>query len=174
MTDEKLMQNVIAGKQASMNQLIIRYQNDLLRFFTRMSGNKHTAEDMVQMTFERVYRYRNGYKDDQSFKTWIWQIARNVWNSSFRKHEKLTSLTVNTDQKVRDASKTFELQQLIQTALMTLSERERELVVFYHLKGFGYKELSQIFETSEGNLRVIQCRALKKLGQVLKQLGYEH
>ena len=62
---------------------------------------------------------------------------------------------------------------MITTAMLQLSERDRQLVILYHLKGFNYKELSTLFEIPEGTLRVILCRALKKLGSILKKNGYE-
>jgi RNA polymerase sigma factor (sigma-70 family) len=53
-------------------------------------------------------------------------------------------------------------------------KRERQLVVLYHLQGYDYQELSQLFDIKPGTLRVIICRALKQLGLILKNMGYEH
>lgn len=177
-TDEELMLLVKMDESLAMTELVKRYQANLFNFFYRMSGDKFLAEDLVQESFIRLYKYRANYKDKNPLNTWLFQIARNVWNTSFRQQQKKPQndqqITIrNLKNQISNPSDYYETQQLIKTALLQLPERDRELIILFHLKGFTHKELSTVFKVSEGTLRVILYRALKKLGVILKNMGYE-
>lgn len=177
--DEKLMNLVKTDHSSAMTELVRRYQTKLFHFFYRMSGDKLLAEDLVQESFLRLYKYRANYKQDKPLFAWLFQIARNVWNTSFKNQQRnieseKTVIEQNLNDKITNPSDSYDMQQMITTALLQLTERDRELVILYHLKGFNYKELSALFEISEGTLRVKLCRALKKLGLILKSVGYEN
>ena len=178
-SDEILMELVKKGDRSAMTVLADRYQYKLLNFFYRMSGDKDYAEDLAQESLIRIYKYRKKYQDEKKLFSWVFQIAKNVWNTAYRKEDKKNrvSLHLNHDNyssEFSDPSKKYDEQELIHSAIQELPESDRELIVLYHLKGFKYKDLASIYNENEGLLRVRICRTLKKLGEILKRMGYEH
>ncbi len=74
-TDEKLVEESLAGSELAFSELVERYQERLLRYLLTRSGNRADAEDAVQDTFISVYRYLYSYNPRWRFSTWIYRIA---------------------------------------------------------------------------------------------------
>lgn len=177
-TDEYLMSIVKKGNSAAINELVKRYQSKLLQYFFRMSGDRYLAEDLVQESFIRLYKYRTNFNEEKNFFAWFFQIAKNVWNTAFQKQQPKIFLKdweseTKSIEIIPDTSVSYDQQELIEKALLRLPESDRELVILYYLKGFSYSDMSTLLKMAEGTLRVKLCRALKKLGNILKRLGYE-
>jgi RNA polymerase sigma-70 factor (ECF subfamily) len=58
--------------------LFDRHHRALFGFFYRMTGDRPAAEDLVQEVFVRVLKYRAAYREQGSFKAWLFRIARNA------------------------------------------------------------------------------------------------
>ena len=87
-TDEALMRAVREGDLAQLGRLFDRYHRVLFDFLSRLTGNRHTAEDLVQEVFLRILKYRATYRDDAPFETWVFRIARNARADYYAKREK--------------------------------------------------------------------------------------
>ena len=78
MTDEQLMRAVRDGDLSRLGILFERYHLPLFDFLSRMTGNPGVAEDLVQDIFVRVLKYRATFRDEGTFETWLYRIARNA------------------------------------------------------------------------------------------------
>lgn len=56
----------------------------LQRLGTRLTGDVHHAEDLVQEIFVRLYTHRHRYRPDARFSTWLWRLALNHIYSALR------------------------------------------------------------------------------------------
>lgn len=69
-------------KEGSLSELAVlfeRYNVRLFNFFLKLTFDKAASEDLTQTLFYRVIKYRQTYKAEEgSFKTWIYQMGRNV------------------------------------------------------------------------------------------------
>ena len=83
--DEELMLRVRNDEVEALSDLFDRYHVSLYNFFVRLTGNPPASEDLVQDTFYRVLKYRRTYKPGTSFRTWMYQVARNARNDRFRR-----------------------------------------------------------------------------------------
>ncbi|SIS43450.1 RNA polymerase sigma factor [Neptunomonas antarctica] len=78
-----LIQRQTVNAEQLYSELMGRHQVALLhRCYSRL-GNTADAEDVVQETLSRGYRYMNAFKGDSSFKTWLFSIADNQCYSLF-------------------------------------------------------------------------------------------
>ena len=74
-SDEKLVEQSLAGSELAFSELVERYQERLLRYLLTRSGNRADAEDAVQDTLISVYRYLYSFNPRWRFSTWIYRIA---------------------------------------------------------------------------------------------------
>jgi len=166
--DEKIMENVKEGKLSEMSVLFERYHRKLYNFFFRMGLDRDISKDLTQNLFYRIIKYRKTYKEGASVKSWIYQIARNL-HSDYRNTEKrtgdifVTSSIYPTDIAETQDSYLEEDYEKLDTALMTLSDAQRELLVLSRYQGLKYEEISSIVNQSVPAIKVSIYRAIRQL-----------
>ncbi|PHI20681.1 hypothetical protein CEQ90_06420 [Lewinellaceae bacterium SD302] len=169
--DETLMRAVQAGQADRLAELFRRYRQPVFTFLVRrLHGNRATAEDILQDTFERVLRYRASFKPEQSFKVWVFTIARNSLNDHCKRAGKLpiseevviNDLPLITSSAQKDWEKREELEQG-QAALATLNPAYREVLDLAWKRKLKYREIATILGTTEGNVKVKMHRACQQL-----------
>ena len=86
-TDEVLIYRFQNGDLSAFEEIVRRYQGQLINFVGRLLGDRITAEDIVQETFLRVYRNKHRYKEIAKFSTWIYTIAGNLARTEPRRRK---------------------------------------------------------------------------------------
>lgn len=66
------------GDRGEFSRLFQRHQAELRLHCYRMLGSIADAEDMVQDTFLRAWRYRHGFSGRSTFRAWLYRIATNA------------------------------------------------------------------------------------------------
>lgn len=154
----------------------------------RMTGNVQDAEDLVQETFLRAYKFFDKFKKGTNCKAWLFKIMKNNFINRFRKKSREPS-TVSFEQ-IEGAqglepqgpsvpSYEFELspdlEELVEDdvkyALESLPEEFRMAVVLSDISGFSYKEVAEIMDTPVGTVRSRLSRARSALQKKLHDLA---
>ncbi|MEM9835372.1 MAG: RNA polymerase sigma factor [Bacteroidota bacterium] len=170
-SDETLMEAVANGQLNQLAELFRRYRAPLYTFlFRRTNGNQVVAEDTLQDTFERVLKYRSSYRSGQTFKSWVFTIARNVLADHHRQQGRIPisddfdwqALNVATASPLAKLE-TSEQQNQLQAAISCLSPSYREVLDLAWKRELKYAEIAQILGTTEGNIKVRMHRACKQL-----------
>lgn len=87
-TDEQLLQAYREGDTEALRQLIIRHQEDLLRFLIRLTGDRQAAEDVFQDAFLQVHISADTFDVTRRFKPWLFTIAANKARDFLRKRSR--------------------------------------------------------------------------------------
>ena len=174
MSDEFLMTSVKNGDLDKAAIIYERYKNKLYQFFIhRNYGDKEASADSVQQVFYRLIKYRNSYKDESSFNTWLYSIASNVRNRDLK--EKLRSEAGLIDYKQPESYMPVnDEHQALQQALKTLPETHREILMMSKFLDMKYEEIAAINGCSVGVIKTRVFRAMQALREVyLKMNEYE-
>ena len=169
MTDEALMLAVRDGQVARLGQLFERYHVALFDFLARTTGDRAAAEDLVQDVFVRILKYRQTYRDDSRFETWVFRIARNAradYFKSQRATERLPEGECEVPASGPGPAQQLELDQdarRLRRALMQLSEDKRELLVLARYRQMKYEHIAALLRVDQGVVKVRVHRALKEL-----------
>jgi RNA polymerase sigma factor (sigma-70 family) len=176
-TDEALMTAVRDGDLAKLGLLFERYHAGLFDFLSRMTGDRTSAEDLVQDIFVRVLKYRATYRDDGSFETWLFRIARNARADYFRTRQALEPLAAEALERpepgpgpMRRLEADRERARLKQ-ALLQLREDKRELIVLVRYRGMKHEQIAELLGIETGAVKVRLHRALRELRDVFLQLS---
>src|SRR3982751_3450029 len=62
----------------------------------RLGAQPSASEDLVQIVFYRILKYRHTYRDEGKFSAWIYHLARKVSADHFRKHASTPVTTAPT------------------------------------------------------------------------------
>jgi len=76
--EKELIKDLKDGKEEAYYKLVNIYGNKLLRTCFLMLKDEKEAEDIVQDTFIKVFKYINGFKGNSSLYTWVYKIAQNI------------------------------------------------------------------------------------------------
>ena len=184
LTDNALMTKVKNGNLDALGLLFRRYQKPILGFFYRMNSDLTQSEDLVQMVFERVLRYREQFRAEGEFRTWLFHIARNVQHDAFRKQQKQpvqASLSgyeqwaerLGTDKAADDDLEKVQNLALLDEALQRLSPDKREILILSRFEELKYSQIADILNITENNVKIKVFRALQDLKRIYQHLEYE-
>jgi len=182
LSDNALMLKVKEGDLDKLGLLFERYHRILFAFFYRMGNDKDLSEDLVQTVFIRIIKYKEAFKGQGEFKTWMFHIARNVNHDHYRKNKRLGNKESisNWDERLTDHETLKEQSQkeedikLLNLALSRLSEEKREIITLSKLKNIKYAEIGEILNCSEGAVKVKVFRALNDLRTIYKETKMSH
>ena len=178
-TDEVLMLAVRDGDVGKLGLLFERHHRTLFDFFVRMTGNRMTAEDLVQDVFFRILKYRSTYRNTSLFTTWMFHIARNARIDYFKKHRmevqqpeepiELPSSGLGPNQEIERRQSDA----LLQRALSELPEEKRELLIMARYKEVKYEQIAELLGCEVGTVKVRVHRALNELREIFFKLSNE-
>ena len=180
-SDHDLMIAVRAGEIRRLGDLFERYHKPLYGFFVRLTNQPSVGEDLVQIVFYRILKYRHTYRDEGKFSAWIYHLARKVAADHFRKH---ASTPIPTDPvdlvdqpdveaQPSDQAAVAEDVVLLRAALARLPLEHREVLVLSRLQHLEHKEIAKLMDCSVGAVKVRAHRALKELREVYFKIRKE-
>ncbi len=170
-TDEQLMEQVSQENLSVLSVLFDRYQVPLYNFFYRQNYDAALSEDLVQTVFERILKYRQSYVPSMSFRSWIYQIARNAKTDHYKSQQRISDFVQPSDLEITTASiensmvEKEDLQQL-ERAMKELPDQQREILVMTRFQKMRYRDVADILQCSEGAVKVKAHRALKQLRHI--------
>ncbi len=174
-TDEILMRQLRRGELSALGFLYERYKSLLYTYFLRITGDRALSDDLLMNTYERVYRYRQTFKESAAFKPWLYQIANNLLKDEFKRQNRFRNkekmLKENEIAMVSSPNDDQERKSLLLKALMKLKPDEQRIIQLYYLLEMPYEEISSLEKITINTARIRVCRALKKLNQLLKNSG---
>jgi RNA polymerase sigma factor (sigma-70 family) len=144
-----------------------RHHAAVFRYFQRMTGRHHLAQDLTQEVFLRVVRGFEAYEEQGLEAAWLFRIARNVLIDYKRRVDAAPNTVPHAEQVSVDCSNlaAFGLQE----ALTLLPDRDREVFVLRETEGLSYAEIAAACETNEETVRTRLRRARLRLRTLLSR-----
>jgi len=183
--DRADMEQLIAGRDAALNDLMERHATPLFHFLCRMVGNEDDANDLAQETFVRVFRARASFRTSERFSTWLFTIAANLARNHFRwrarhpnvsldtetgeKEQTLGSTLPANEQAPNEQALTAERARAVRAAVGKLPEDLREAIVLCEWEEYSVAEAAMILETTPKAVESRLYRARQILRERLKQ-----
>jgi RNA polymerase sigma-70 factor (ECF subfamily) len=136
-----------------------------------MKGDNELAKDMAQDIFINIWKALDGFKQQSTYKTWIYRITVNTCLLHIRKNKnRETADMTNTLQHLpmEPTDQKENQHQALYRAIGELPELDR-LIIMLMLEELEYHEIAAITGISSVNLRVKIYRIKKKMRQLLNQ-----
>jgi RNA polymerase sigma factor (sigma-70 family) len=167
--------------------------DSMYNFAFRLTNDEDDANDLVQDTYLKAFRFISSFEEGTNAKAWLFRILKNSFINDFRKKSKEPSkvdyqdveTTYNSEEDA-ETNQTVDLraesvQDLIgdeiATALNSLPVDFRTVIILCDVEGFTYEEMAKILDIPIGTVRSRLHRArmlLKdKLKKYAKSLGYD-
>jgi len=187
LSDEELILEYQQNDNVQAFEILVqKYKNPLTNFVYRFLGDYEACVDVVQETMIKVYRYKDTYSSVAKFSTWIYTIAGNLARTEYRRQRRRQFISIND---VGDEHKTFDIpdetyrpdvitdsgikDEIIQKALLKVSDAYREAVILRDVQGLSYEEIAEILGVNEGTVKSRINRGRAELQILLKDIYNE-
>lgn len=160
----------------------------LYRFAFKLTGNEDDANDLVQDTFLKAYRFISSYEKGSNAKAWLFRILKNSFINNYRKASKQPNQVdyeeaetyLNTGLSARTSSidgrdKLFGgmIGDEVTRSLNALPVDFRTVIILCDIEEFTYEEIAKIVDIPIGTVRSRLHRARKMLREMLTEYAME-
>lgn len=156
-TDEMLMRRVKQGERPAFDVIFSKWRQPIWAFLMRRLGSASLAEDAFQDCWTRVWRFREKYDPNKTFRSWLYTIAANAGHDQW-------SRPIPTDfapQTSTDGRQLTEARALLD-AIFTLEGKDRT-VILLTAEGFEPIEIAEIMGQDANAIRARLSRARQKI-----------
>src|SRR5713226_1237543 len=179
------------GNRAAFEELVRRYDRDVLRLALNFMKRPEDARDVYQEAFLKVYRNLHRFRFECSFYTWLYRIVTNVCLDHVRRRnsrpeDQAPEAAAEPDGTPADffdrqRSAAFaadperylmgkEIGRRIDSALERLTPRERTVFEMKHYQGLKLRAIGEVLGTTEETVKNSLFRATRKLRAQLEGL----
>lgn len=177
------------NKQKEFEELTMPHIDSLYNMALRYIFNKEEAEDLVQDTYLKAYRFFSSFQQGTNIKAWLFKILRNTFINKYRKaasvpgevlyedidtlHTEQTAVQEGVSGKLTDtlATRCDEISSFmeddIKHAIESLPVEYREVILLSDVEELSYKDISEIANVPVGTVKSRLNRGRKLLQKSL-------
>jgi len=183
--DVALMLRLQAGDEGAFQELFQKFSPRVLQYTRRLVGSEARAEEVTQDVFVQVFRFRQRYRPESRFSTWLYTIATNLCLNELRRPER--HLRVDLWQRREDddrregpqlpdpqattpeeGASTRELARQLETAIGELPPKQRAALLLSRVDGLAYRDVANALGCTEGAVKALLFRATQSLKKTLR------
>lgn len=176
-TDHELVAQTLNGNTQAFSILVDRYQEYVFTIAVRIVKIREEAEEVAQDSFIKAYEALSTYRGEAKFSSWLYSIVYRKALDRLRKNSRTKTLEIVEDltegesESVENALHFLELKErneILQKCLDQLPEGDAAIISFYYFEELSVKEISEITQLSEDNIKIKLHRSRKKMFSYMK------
>lgn len=171
--DSVVVRQVQSGDHAAFAALVRKYQDRLFNTCWRLCGNLEDARDLTQEAFLKALGSIQSFREQSQFYTWLFRIAVNMTLSHRRReryratqvldetHEETASgesaggghIRLARSEEAVSAMEAGEIHSRVVSAIQSLEEDQRAVVVLRDIEGMDYHQIAELLEIATGTVK---------------------
>ena len=185
--DVALMLRLQAGDQAAFQDLFQKFSPRVLQYARRLVGSEARAEEVTQDVFVQVFRFRQRYRPESRFSTWLFTIATNLCLNEIRRPERRLRVDLwqrrGEDEDRREGpqlpdpaaatpeegASSRELARQLEAAVEELPPKQRAALLLSRVDGLAYRDVAEALGCTEGAVKALLFRATQSLKRTLRE-----
>jgi RNA polymerase sigma factor (sigma-70 family) len=140
------------------NNCVDQYADNLYRFILKHIKDVDIAKDIVQDTYEKVWRKVNDIESSNA-KSYLFTAAHHTLIDYTRKAKKQGDYTETVEQSLKHEKQYSDVKQVLNEALDKLPEIQKTVILLRDYEGYDYAEIGKITDLSESQVKVYIFRA---------------
>ena len=188
LSDTDLIIQAQKGDQNAFEELVYRYDRNVLSVAMKYANDEDDAKDLYQEVFIRVYRGLKNFRFQSEFSTWLFRITTNVcltYKSRSKEHLRV-SINKNFDDEELELSRTKELiydgsspeeissgtdlGEIVNAAVESLSPKQKMTFILKHHEGYKIREIAEMLNCKEGTVKKYLFDAVRNLRKKLSPI----
>ncbi|NOS67823.1 MAG: RNA polymerase sigma factor [Candidatus Peribacteraceae bacterium] len=168
------------GDTEAFEKLYLQFFLPIYRY-TAFRVDAAVAEDIVADVFVKAWEKLHKYKPQKGipFGAWLFRIARHTVIDSYRKDrdfEEVSEDLADPDalNRADTETRTSDVLRIVRHALDQLPRRYKEILILSYIAELPHHEVARVLRMTEGGVRILKFRALRKLEALLPPDIHEH
>jgi len=185
-TDTQLILGAQQGDTAAFEELVYRYDRQVLNIAKSFRNNDEDAKDIYQEVFMRVYRGLKDFQFKSEFSTWLFRITTNVCISYQARKKEMDSIDKNIggyeeegytlgdsiagDYSTDSLLLSSEIRESVNNALQSLPPQQKLVFTLKYYEDYKIKEIAEMMQCTEGSVKRYLFNASNKMRARLKSI----
>jgi RNA polymerase sigma-70 factor (ECF subfamily) len=190
-TDIHLVKRANSGERNAFNEIVETNKKKVFYLAYDLTGSTEDAEELSQEVFLKAYKSLKKFKGEASLSSWLYRITLNAFLDRKRKlsfrferekkqldeydgpvsHINENGAPLSINRKPEEYTESQQIQAHVDAALEHLTPKEKAVFVMRHYQGMPGKKVGELLSISEGTVKSLLFRAIKKLQQKLAHLN---
>jgi|UniRef100_A0A832DG03 RNA polymerase sigma-70 factor (ECF subfamily) len=166
----------------------VPHMDALFNFALKMTGDSDEADDLVQETYLKAFRFFDKFEKGTNCKAWLFRIMKNTYINKYRKetkepdkvdYEEVENFYENVKPSTTDSAHLEKdiydnlLDDELSEAINSLPDDFKTVVILCDIEGFTYEEIADFIDVPVGTVRSRLHRARKMLFTKLQKYASE-
>jgi RNA polymerase sigma-70 factor, ECF subfamily len=191
-SDEQVFESFRRDDPDAYRELIERHHDDLLRFLTRMVGDRAAAEDIFQETFLQVHISAATFDTSRRFRPWLFTIAANKARDMLRKKNRRKTVELSAPIRKSESGASFidllevdvpppdeamdlgERDEQVQRALDQLGPTLREVLLLAYFQRMSYAQIAEDLGIPLGTVKSRMHSAVAAFARSWQTVSKDH
>lgn len=186
LSDTELVLKAQDGNVSAFEELVCRYDKQVLSIAMKYTGNNDDAKDIYQEVFIRIFKSIKKFRFQSELSTWIFRITTNACLTYKSRESKRTriSLSHNDDEEqdnfilnlkaeekdLPDKAAIYsEAVRNIEYAVQKLPPKQKLCFTLKMLEGYKIKEIAKMLNCKEGTVKKYMFDAVRSVRESLKE-----
>jgi RNA polymerase sigma-70 factor (ECF subfamily) len=154
------------NSQARFEKLVNALSSDLFRYAFMLCRNRAMAQDLVQETFMRAWRFLDSLRDERKAKSWLLTILRREFARQFERYQPPFD-DIELEEIAGDDGVNPEVW-AVRRGLAKLPDKYREVLVLQVIGGYTGAEMAKMLELPRATVNTRLFRARQQLRGILE------
>jgi RNA polymerase sigma-70 factor (ECF subfamily) len=188
-TDEQLMVSLVEdGSLESFEELLNRYEKQVLLYIIRLIADYHRAQDLCQETFHLIYKNRASFNSHLRFSTWAYRIATNLCLNELKSKTHTAEILLEDVELTKRSSHPSDshsisnlspeeklikkdVEEKIRGLVKALPEKLRSIFVLSEYQGLSNQDIANILDIPIGTVKSRLHQSFKQLFKLIEKRG---
>jgi RNA polymerase sigma-70 factor (ECF subfamily) len=152
------------------NNAVKEFGDHVYRFIYRSMKDSHRADDIVQDTYEKLWRCVTEI-EFSAVRSWLFTSAYNRMIDVIRKDSRLVDVEYYDDRSLFADEQSNDLNEVLHRALAMLPPVQRSVILLRDYEGYSYREIADIAGLSEAQVKTYIFRGRVSLRNYLEKIS---
>lgn len=169
------------GDDSAFADIVREYADGLMLYINSFTRNIHVAEELTEEVFFKLAVKKPHFRNQSSFKTWLYAIGRNTAFDYLRKESNYAVTNIEEHKDMQEEEESVEQLYLkeeqkvrLLTCLKTLKPEYAQVLYLVFFEGFDNAQTSRIMKKSKRQTENLIYRAKAALKSKLEKEGFEY
>ena len=140
------------------NSCVDEHADGVYRFILKNIKDEEEARDVVQDSFEKMWRYIDKI-DGKKSKSYLFTTAYHTMINRIRKKNRMSDFTVVNEESLFHTQQYSDLKKVLDDALNLLPITQKAVILLRDYEGYTYEEIGEITGLNESQVKVYIYRA---------------